>query len=184
MALLRPMQIQDLDAVMALEVVCFPTPWSRDLYVREIVANNSVANSNVANSTGTYWVLVPGPDETELPPLLAYGGIWLIADEAHVTTLASHPAWRRHGYAGRVLVHLLEVARARGATLATLEARASNVAAIRLYEKLGFVAVGVRRGYYSDTREDARLLTLFDLDSPAAGAQLAARRREFEALAT
>lgn len=171
MLVIRPMQLQDLDAVMTLEAESFPTPWSRDMYAHEITDN----------PYGSYWVLIPLQSGATEPPLLAYGGIWLIADEAHITTLASHPQWRRQGYAGRLLLHLLAQARERGAVLATLEARLQNVAAIRLYEKLGFVEVGVRKGYYADTGEDARLLTLFDLDSEEVWARLQEHQQAFEA---
>lgn len=159
---IRPMQESDLDVVTVLEKLCFPTPWSRAMYAHEISAN----------PYGSYWVLDAESERPTAPGLVAYGGIWLIADEAHVTTLASHPAWRRRGLAGRLLVHLLRVARTGGATLATLEARADNRPAIQLYEKLGFVEVGVRRQYYADTGEDARLLTLYGLDRPEVWAQI------------
>jgi [ribosomal protein S18]-alanine N-acetyltransferase len=175
------MQAGDLDAVMALEAICFPSPWSRAMYAHEISAN----------PYGSYWVLdglpshrTPAPAQSEqhtLPQVLAYGGIWIIAEEAHITTIASHPAWRRRGLAGRLLIHLLTVAKTNGATSATLEARANNRAAIALYEKLGFVEVGVRKGYYVDTGEDARLLTLYGLDTPQVWERLAAAQREFQA---
>ncbi|MEX1018719.1 MAG: ribosomal protein S18-alanine N-acetyltransferase [Litorilinea sp.] len=174
MVVTRPMQEQDVDAVMALEEICFPTPWSRDMYVHEIAEN----------PYGSYWVLAPMPSaQNNMPPLLAYGGIWLIGDEVHITTLASHPDWRRRGYAGQLLLHLLTQARNGGAVLATLEARTNNAAAVGLYAKLGFESVGVRKGYYADTNEDALLLTLFDLDTPAVWARLEAMRAEFEAQA-
>jgi [ribosomal protein S18]-alanine N-acetyltransferase len=169
---LRPMQPQDLDAVMALEEVCFPTPWSRETYAHEISAN----------PYGVYWVMAPTGPGPATPPLLAYGGVWVIGDVAHITTLASHPDWRRRGLAGRLLIHLLEVAKGRGATSATLEVRMHNQAAIQLYQRLGFEEVGIRKGYYPDTGEDARLLTLFELDSPATSVRLERERAKFEAL--
>ena len=101
------------------------------------------------------------------PHLLAYGGMWHTGEEAHVTTIAVHPEWRRRGRGEWTLLHLLGVARGRGAEMVTLEVRESNDAAIRLYEKLGFEQVGRRRGYYIGAKEDALLMTLFAIHEPA-----------------
>ena len=103
------------------------------------------------------------PVETrpDLPPILAYGGYWLLGDEAHIVTIATHPDFRRLGLAEYLLRLMIERAQAGGATDITLEVRMGNRAAQRMYEKLGFVKVGMRKEYYRDNREDALLMTLF-----------------------
>ena len=91
--------------------------------------------------------------------IAAYGGMWLMVDEAHITTFAVDPAWRRQGIGERLLLAFLDIAIERDAHEATLEVRLSNLAARRLYEKYGFRPVGLRPNYYSDDREDALIMT-------------------------
>src|SRR4029079_10175545 len=81
--------------------------------------------------------------------IVAYGGMWLMVDEAHITTFAVHPAWRRQRVGERLLLAFLDVATDQRAHEATLEVRLSNLAARRLYEKYGFRPVGLRPRYYS-----------------------------------
>jgi [ribosomal protein S18]-alanine N-acetyltransferase len=92
--------------------------------------------------------------------------MWLMVDEAHITTFAVHPAWRRQRIGERLLLAFLDLARDRHAREATLEVRLSNLAARRLYEKYGFRPVGVRPRYYSDNNEDALIMTTSPLDDP------------------
>ena len=87
--------------------------------------------------------------------MVAYGGIWVILEDAHITTLAVHPDQRGKRYGERILVHLLHEAIARGASWITLEARESNTVAQSLYRKYGFTTVSTRRAYYSDNGENA-----------------------------
>ncbi len=130
---------------------------------------------------GSYWVVTPGKGvNSDAPPLLSYGGMWRTGEEAHVTTIAVHPQWRRRGLGEWTLLQLIGVARAGGAEVVTLEVRVSNQAAIRLYEKLGFQTVGRRKGYYIDTREDALLMTLFAIHRPSTWQQLQQARIEVE----
>jgi ribosomal-protein-alanine N-acetyltransferase len=96
-----------------------------------------------------------------------YGGMWLMVDEAHITTFAVHPAWRRQRIGERLLLAFLDLAIERGAHEATLEVRLSNVPARRLYEKYGFRPVGLRPRYYSDDNEDALIMTTDALGAPA-----------------
>jgi [ribosomal protein S18]-alanine N-acetyltransferase len=168
----RRMMLADLDAVMTIEEVSFPTPWSAGTYRREIERSRY----------GSYWVVSPGEGaNSAAPPLLAYGGMWCMGEEAHVTTIAVHPQWRQRGLGEWTLLHLIGVARARGAEVITLEVRESNEAAIRLYRKLGFQKVGRRRGYYIDAREDALLMSLFAIDQPAQWRRLQEERMAIEA---
>ena len=106
-------------------------------------------------------------------------GLWVMVDEAHVTTFAVDPRWRRRGVGERLLLGLLDIAVTRRAREATLEVRLSNMPARRLYEKYGFRPVGIRPRYYSDNGEDALIMTTDPLDSPARcaiGSRRSARR--------
>jgi ribosomal-protein-alanine N-acetyltransferase len=165
-----PMTNADLPAVMEMERVSFPSPWSIETYRRELIVHNA-----------SYWVVRPGVKiEGDVPPLLAYAGMWLLGEDAHITTIATHPQWRRRRIGEWLLIHMADVARSHGVSALTLEVRLHNLAAQALYEKLGFVAVGLRRGYYQDTGEDARLLTLYGIDHPSVWAKLKARMEEIE----
>jgi ribosomal-protein-alanine N-acetyltransferase len=149
------MTLADVPAVGELELLCFPAPWSPDTYRNELLHNRF----------GQYWVLTPAADlqatTDGLPLILAYGGCWLMGDEVHIVTIATHPGFRRHGLSERLLLLMIGECVKQGAALVTLEVRVSNTAAQRLYTKLGFVEVGLRRGYYHDNDEDALLMTLF-----------------------
>jgi [ribosomal protein S18]-alanine N-acetyltransferase len=98
--------------------------------------------------------------------IVAYGGMWLMVDEAHITTFAVHPAWRRQRIGERLLLAFLDLAADRRAREATLEVRLSNLAARRLYEKYGFRPVGLRPRYYSDDGEDALIMTTEPIAEP------------------
>ncbi len=162
----------DVPLVMELEPICFPTPWSASTYLHEL-----------RNPRGSYWVIRPGAQQPSgsVPPILGYGGLWLLGDEAHITTIATHPDWRRRHLGEWLLLRLIGAAREAGARLVTLEVRVHNASAIALYTKLRFEDVGIRRGYYQDTGEDARLLTLFGLDRPEVWRRLEERRQAIEA---
>jgi len=158
---IEPMGLEDLPAVHEIERASFSTPWPDDAYRAEITTNR----------LATYLVARSG--ET----LVGFAGIWLMVDEAHVTTFAVHPDWRRQGIGERLLLTLLDVALARRAREATLEVRLSNVAARRLYEKYGFRPVGLRPRYYSDNGEDALIMTT----EPLAGPEMQARLERLRA---
>lgn len=151
------MTLDDLATVEKLEKLCFPTPWPISAYRHELRHNR----------LGYYWVIRPadGQKIDGRPPVVAYGGYWLMGDEAHIVTIATHPQWRRRHLGEWLLLEMLARARAQDACAATLEVRTGNYAAQALYRKLGFVDVGVRRQYYRDTGEDALLLTLYRLDN-------------------
>jgi [ribosomal protein S18]-alanine N-acetyltransferase len=159
------MTLADLDAVHAIERASFFPPWPDDAYRNELTTNK-LATYLVARMDG----LVVG-----------FGGIWIMVDEAHVTTFAVDPAWRRRSIGERLLVGLLDAAIARRAREATLEVRLSNVAARRLYEKYGFRPVGIRPRYYSDNGEDALIMTTEPLDGASMRERLARLRAPLEA---
>jgi ribosomal-protein-alanine N-acetyltransferase len=97
------------------------------------------------------WVLRPAADE----PAVAFSLAWSVADELHLLDMATHPAHRRRGYSRALLSALIALAQSEHKRLLLLEVRCSNESAIALYESAGFCTTGVRRGYYSDTAEDA-----------------------------
>jgi ribosomal-protein-alanine N-acetyltransferase len=161
------MSLGDLDAVQRIEALSFSVPWPEQAYRSEIQTNR-LASYLVARADGD---------------IVAYGGIWLMVDEAHVTTVAVDPAWRRQKIGARLLLALLDVASARGAREATLEVRLSNLAARKLYEEFGFRPVGLRPRYYSDNNEDALIMTTDPLDTPPMRARLERVRGEIDAAA-
>jgi len=142
------MTVDDLIAVHVIERESFSTPWPEHAYRQEI-EQNSLAHYIVARYGNA---------------IVGFAGIWLLVDEAHITTFATRTAWRRQGIGERLLVALIDLALARGAKEATLEVRPSNIPAKRLYEKYGFKVVGVRPRYYSDNNEDALIMTTDTLD--------------------
>ncbi len=150
------MTLEDIPVVGEIEQRCFSAPWSAHTYRHELLHNRR----------SFYSVLRPDPNHraNELPPILAYGGYWLLDNEAHIMTIATHPDWQRRKLGEWVLLEMLAAARTDGAQQAILEVRVGNRAAISLYTKLGFVEVGVRKRYYRDNGEDALLLNLFNLD--------------------
>ena len=92
-------------------------------------------------------------------PIRGYVGIWIMADEAHITSIATHQAYQRQGIGELLLIGTVELAMQRGLRAVTLEARVSNDIAQTLYSKYGFKEVGIRKRYYSDNGEDAVLMT-------------------------
>lgn len=133
------MTCDHLDEVLAIEQASFPTPWSRYAFTYEL-QENEFAHYIVA--------LVQGR-------VVGYAGMWIVLDEAHVTNVAVHPEFRRRRIGRRLMQELMRRAALLGARRMTLEVRTSNRAARRLYAALGFVERGRRRGYYTDTNEDA-----------------------------
>ncbi len=163
--MVQPMTVADLPDVQVIERVSFTTPWPANAYRQELEANR----------LAHYLVARIGER------IVAYGGIWLMVDEAHVTTFAVHPGYRRRGIGERLLLALLDLAIDRQAREATLEVRLSNLPARRLYEKYGFRPVGIRPRYYSDNQEDALIMTTEPLELPAMRERIARLRAELDA---
>ncbi len=143
-----PMGLKDLPGVLAIEEVSFPTPWSARTFTAELTQNLCAC-----------YIVARAGDE-----VVGYAGMWVLLDEAHVTNIAVHPGWRGKGIGERLMRELMRRALQRGARRATLEVRKSNAVARRLYERLGFEVRGVRKGYYTDTREDAILMWHEDIE--------------------
>ena len=162
---IEPMTFADIPAVHAIERQSFAVPWPDDAYRSEL-ATNRLASYVVARAGEA---------------VVGFAGLWVMVDEAHVTTFAVDPRWRRRGIGERLLLGLFDIAMARRAREATLEVRLSNVPARRLYEKFGFRPVGIRPRYYSDNGEDALIMTTDPLDTPSLQARLAAIRDALDA---
>ena len=138
----RPMVMTDVDGVMAVEQDSFLTPWSRSAFEEEL-AQNRLARYIVAEENGM---------------IVGYAGTWLVINEAHVTNVAVSSQRRREGIGRMLMQKLMELARENGMESMTLEVRVSNAAARHLDEQLGFVEAGIRKNYYSETKEDALIL--------------------------
>ena len=162
---IRPMGIADLEAVQRIERASFTTPWPPQAYRQELETNRLA-----------HYLVGQLGDE-----VVAYGGIWLMVDEAHITTFAVHPRYRRRRIGERLLLAMIDLSADRHAREATLEVRLSNIAARRLYEKYGFRPVGIRPRYYSDDQEDALIMTTEPLSSPAMVDRVARLRRALDA---
>jgi ribosomal-protein-alanine N-acetyltransferase len=137
----RPMEIDDLDEVLEIEEASFPTPWTMGIFTREFMLEFS--HQLVFDLYGT---------------VVGYIVFWLIEGEVHIMSIAVRDDWRRLGIGEEILARSLARAREIGGRYAFLEVRETNSAAIRLYEKAGFVVQYRRRGYYTDTREDALIM--------------------------
>jgi [ribosomal protein S18]-alanine N-acetyltransferase len=151
---LCPLESDRLPAAVALDQQCLGGLWNQDSYAREMASPNSD-------------LLIALPDSPHLAQdAVALGCAWAIVDEAHITLLAVAPAYRRQGLGQAVLLALLKSAQGRGMERATLEVRASNQAALALYETFGFRAAGRRKKYYQDNQEDALVLWRGGLQYP------------------
>jgi len=161
----EPMTLDDLEAVHAIERASFSVPWPDDAYRNELLTNRLAS-----------YVVARAGDE-----IVGFGGLWVMVDEAHITTFAVDPRWRRRGVGEWLLLGLLARAVERNAREATLEVRLSNMPARRLYEKYGFRPVGIRPRYYSDNGEDALIMTTDALEALSMRERLARLRAALEA---
>lgn len=160
--LVRPMALEDLDQVLAIDRVSFTLPWPMSAYRYELLDNEAalcrVAEIRLNNPSGE-------PAKTTM--IVGMVVIWLILDEAHIATIATHPDYRRSGIARVLLARSLEDCIRKGARTALLEVREHNQEAQNLYYLFGFEIAGRRPGYYRDNQEDALLMTVFDINSEA-----------------
>ncbi len=162
--LLRYMTLDDIPQVMRIDRAAFSTPWSVRSYEYE-----------VGESTYSYMLVITQHQPQDSRPLLrvwlrrlpflrarrpsvrilAYGGLWRFLEEAHISTIASHPDYRGQGYGELALAAMIRRAAQIGARFVALEVRVSNTGAQQLYRKWGFVSRGIKTQYYRDNREDA-----------------------------
>lgn len=181
---IEPMQQEDVAEVSQVERRCFTNPWPSSAYRREL-----------RNPDHNYYIVArwrdprgPAPPPAEersrspLPllsfvrrpepvatkaPILGFGGMWIMLDEAHITTVGVVPEQRGRSLGEYLFVALIEEAQRRRARWVTLEVRVSNTVAQALYEKYGFTQQGVRKRYYSDNGEDAYIMWSPPLEEPA-----------------
>jgi [ribosomal protein S18]-alanine N-acetyltransferase len=142
--LIEPMKAADLDTVMEIERVSFRSPWSRQVFLEELTRD---------------WAHVDVVRDAVTDDVVAFANYWLVADEVHVLNLATHP---QGGHASRMMAHMIDFARRELCRYVTLEVRRSNAAALRLYRRFAFRAIGVRPNYYAEDQEDA-IVMLLDL---------------------
>jgi len=163
---IRPLRLDDLEEVMAIEPTAFGEHhWSRQSFVQEL--NKSEALYFVARHAQT-------------KELLGYSGFWMIGQEAHITTIAVHYNYRRQYLGEQLLINNILAARQCGALWLTLEVRASNEAAQKLYSKYGFKTINVRPHYYQDNFENALILWSENITMPEFNVLLDTRIAELE----
>jgi ribosomal-protein-alanine N-acetyltransferase len=139
---IEDMRLEDISAVQLVENASFPIPWPANAFRHELTQNKNA-----------HYLVAKEGDH-----IVGYAGLWLSLDEAHITTFAVLPEYRRRKIGERMLLSIFERAERLGAEWLTLEVRASNLPAQRLYEKYGFRPAGIRRRYYSDNNEDAIIM--------------------------
>ena len=147
---LSPMKRRHVRQVLRIEAQVYPRPWSASLFFQEIARR---------------------PDRVYLVAKVAgevvgYGGLMTSGIESHITTIAVDPTFHRRKIGMRLMIGLIEAAIAKGANTVSLEVRRTNSAAQSMYQRFGFSPVGIRKGYYVETKEDAIVMLAEDVDSP------------------
>ena len=177
------MTMGDIPRVVEIERLAYTTPWPPSAYRKELEENQ---HAYYVVLRDTYYVKHPALDidpgtppaplrrpfplsllpsrlsshqNPQLASIVGFAGMWLMLDEAHITTIAIHPEYRSRGLGELELNSLIGIAYEIHAQRVTLEVRVSNTVAQNLYRKYGFVVVGTRRRYYSDNNEDAYIMT-------------------------
>lgn len=140
--MIRIMTVEDLDQVMLLELACFSVPWTRESFEKEL-SENKLA----------HYIVIEEENQ-----IVGYGGVWYIVDEGHITNVAIHPDHRKKGLGKQLVDAMKDIAIQNEIILMTLEVRVSNIAAITLYERMGFLEAGIRPKYYTDNQEDALIM--------------------------
>jgi ribosomal-protein-alanine N-acetyltransferase len=186
------MTMSDVPRVIEIERLAYPSTWPPSAYRKELQDNRwahyivlrdkhiSEERTSVSQQeaerprrnrlfplsllTSRPTATVPSPD---LNSIIGFAGLWLMVDEAHVTTIAMHPDYRRLGLGELLLVSLIDIAYDISAKWVTLEVRVSNYTAQNLYRKYGFREAGLRHRYYSDNQEDALIMWTDEINSPA-----------------
>jgi ribosomal-protein-alanine N-acetyltransferase len=191
--IIRPMIREDLPQVNEIDREAFPTQWPPTNY-RQEMENRLARYLVVVDDTRTMTPPPPRPRPDWLryitrlwprrkaagvpgdpPPrqyIAGFSGIWMMVDEAHITNIAVRREYRGKGVGGLLLIATIDLARELKAALLTLEVRASNLVAQKLYTRYGFAATGQRRGYYLDNREDAIIMSTGSIITPAFQEQL------------
>lgn len=139
--IIRKLEIDDLHDILEIENICFSVPWSEDAFKAEL--NNDKTYYNCVEICGK---------------VVGYAGLWKIIDEGHITNIAISPEYREKGYGKELVKDILKFCENNNINSITLEVRESNEAAINLYEKFGFEAVGIRPSYYTKPIENALIM--------------------------
>jgi ribosomal-protein-alanine N-acetyltransferase len=167
---LRYMKMSDIHPVVAIDRLVFDPPWSAESYAHEIKGSNyshMVVLERYARMSAGWRRWLPGSwfranGQTRFGrQIVGYGGLWHIADEAHISTIATDPRWRRQGYGEILLAVMIQRALTLKASYVVLEVRASNRAAQNLYRKYDFQTIDTKRNYYQNNREDAYDMRLY-----------------------
>jgi len=169
---LRHMRMEDIPQVVAIDRASFPTPWSSSTYKFEI-SNRDTSHmvvletheSNSASGRGLWGFVHRLRGMPTTNQVIGYGGCWLIAGEAHISTIAVLPEFRGRGLGELLLAGMLQCAINLRSEYSILEVRESNASAQALYRKYEYRVVGRRRGYYRDNNEDALLMEARPLDA-------------------
>jgi len=180
----------DVPRVIEIERLAYPSTWPPSAYRKELQDNRwahyivlrdkKIAEEHLVMAAQEPekprrlfpLSLLPGRQSTtitspNLASILGFAGLWLMVDEAHITTIAMHPNYRRLGLGEFMLASLIDIAYSIGAKWVTLEVRITNHNAQNLYRKYGFHEAGIRHRYYSDNNEDALIMWTDEINSPA-----------------
>jgi [ribosomal protein S18]-alanine N-acetyltransferase len=144
--IISDMNIENIDDVVNIEQLSFRIQWSKDAFKMEIEKNKCAK----------YRVLL------KEDKVIAYGGMWIVVDEAHITNIAVHPDYRGIGLGNAIVEDMINLARSLNILAMTLEVRISNTPSIKLYSKYGFKEVAKRKEYYTDTKEDAIIMWRYE----------------------
>jgi ribosomal-protein-alanine N-acetyltransferase len=181
------MTMADIPRIVEVERLAYTTPWPPSAYRKELEENQH-AYYIVVRDTSLQTIheaepvtqpavprrpfplsllhgRTPTPANSHLASIIGFAGLWLMLDEAHITTIATHPDYRGRGLGELLLCSMTKIAYDIGAQRITLEVRVSNTVAQNLYRKYGFMVVGTRRRYYSDNNEDAYIMTTENINS-------------------
>jgi len=179
--ILREMTLDDIDQVFEIDRLSFPTPWPIRTYRYEIEDNEhscmfvlepvGAPPAPPRSASSRWWERLFGSGDGHgnghppRPFLCGFSGMWHIADEAHVSTIAVHPRWRGQQLGELLLWCMVRQAMMEDAAQVTLEVRVSNALAQNLYRKYSFDVMGLRKGYYRDNGEDAYMMAVTRLDN-------------------
>lgn len=194
--LIEPMTQEDVDEVSQVERRCFTNPWPVAAYRRELRSPQqnyyAVLRDTAVGSNGNGALALNGfrqrfalwaqghPQNEKKAPIIGFAGMWIIFEEAHVTTIGVAPEYRGRGLGELLFMDLVEEAQRRGATWLTLEVRVTNMTAQNLYRKYGFSIQGRRPRYYSDNNEDAFIMWSESLKDPDYLKRIAQLKRGIE----
>ena len=145
---IEPARVADIDEIIAIENRAYPYPWTRQVLLSELDGDEQ-SRPHVARLYD---------DQHPAGKIVAYHFFWLVADEVHILNIAVDPAYQGRGIGRRLMMFAIEFGIERGAACVLLEVRVSNSPALRLYRGLGFLEIGIRKGYYSESNEDAYVM--------------------------